>query len=135
MVSKNGFTKTPRKSSNSTIKGKKKVEFMGYVNWTLTEAHKVSFNKWLETNPDINDLIYKITESGYSLKIAHDDYNHCMSASLYCMDVASANAGWNLSMRANDWEKAIERLVFVHLVAFDTMWQTDHEKAWEDDAW
>lgn len=135
MRSKSKGTTTQKESSSKTARGKEKVKFLGYVNWTLSEQHKAAFDTWLLSGPDVEDLVNKIAEEGYDLKVRYDSYNQCMSAGFYCTDPNSGNAGWNLSMRAVTWVKALERLLFVHLIAFDTIWVTEKEQGWTDDAW
>ena len=125
----------PKKGSAKKADSKKKVEFKGYVNWTLNPSHKQAFTQWLETGIDIDDLIDGVVEAGYSLKVRYDTYNQCISAGLYCEDANSPNAGWNLSMRASTSGKAMLRVLFVHLVALDQMWETSDQKTWDDDAW
>jgi len=135
MISKKKGRGSPKKDSPVTARGKKKVAFKGYVKWTLSESHKVAFEKWRREKPDIDDLITKVYYSGYSLKIRYDDYNQSLSASLYCEDALSDNAGWVLSMRSNDWWKAICRVMYVHYVAFEGQWITEEQNTWDEDSW
>jgi len=135
MSKKPSATQHPRKSSGTTGKGKKKVDFKGYANWTLTPQHKVHYQKWLEQQPDLDDLVMKVLETEHDLKVRYDDYNQCFSAQLYCRDVSHENAGWCLSMRASDYWEAIRRLLFVHCIALEGIWNSEEEAGWQDDAW
>lgn len=126
---------SPKSDSPLTGKGKQKVEWKGYVNWTLSEQHKATFKKWLETEPKIDELIQKVTEDGYDLKIRYDAYNACMSAQLYCTNVLDGNAGWCLSMRSSDWYTAVLRVLYVHFVALEEVWSDNSAAGWTDDNW
>ncbi len=135
MASKQEAKKHPRSSSNFTGRGKQKVKFAGYVNWQLTAQHKVSYLAWLETKPDIDDLIARVLETAHDLKVRYDDYNQCFAAQLYCTDGKHENAGWCLSMRGGDYYEAIRRLLFVHCVALEEVWTAEEEDGWQDDNW
>lgn len=128
-------TAAPKKDSPTTAKGKTKVEWKGYVNWQLSEQHKATFRKWLETQPKIDEIIHEITEDGYDIKIRYDGYNACMSAQLYCTNPANPNAGWCLSMRANDWYTALLRVIYVHCIALEGAWSEPSTQGWTDEQW
>ena len=121
--------------SKKTSRGMQKVVYKGYVNWNLSEPHKRAFEKWIAGSPDIDNLVSKVLDSGYTLKLRNDEYFQCMSAGLYCIDPKSDSAGWNLSMRAGTWFKALERLLYVHYIAFNEVWVISDGSDWSDENW
>lgn len=133
-MSKKG-TRSPKRDSSTTAQGKPKVEWQGYVNFTLTEAHKNGFEKWVASNPPIDRMIDELTEDGYDLKVRYDGYNKCQSAQLFCTVPENSNAGWCLSIRASSWYKAIVRLLYVHYIALEEQWSAQVEPGWNDDNW
>lgn len=131
-MTKNGGTTHRRKDSDKTSRGQRKVEFQGYVNWELTVGHKPAYERWLGEQPDIDNMIEQLCEDGYDVKIRWDSYNRCFAAQAYSRDKTSPNAGWCLSMRAGGWWEAVQRLLFVHYIAFEGTWVSEEEQGWND---
>lgn len=125
----------PKKDSKFKANGAPKVEWKGYVNWELTKAHVRAFDEWVASNPDFDGLLQKAVRDGYDFKVRYDERNDAMSAQFYCQSANNPNAGWCLSMRSNDWWKAVQRLIFVHFIALQEAWSTQGEEGWTDDKW
>ena len=121
--------------STKTSKGKEKVKWQGYVNYDLNDNIKSGIQTWLEGNPNVDDMVHRVTEDGYDLKVRYDDYSQCMSAQLYCTDANSPNAGWCLSVRASDWVSAMWRVLYLHFIAFEGVWIDPTNTGWNDDQW
>jgi len=126
---------TKKKDSKFAKNGKEKVSFQGYVNWELTDSYREVYEKWLTSNPDIESLVERLLQDGYSLKHGWDEYNECYTAGLYCIDRTSTNCGWFMSMRSMSYVRSLERVIFVHYIAFKGIWVTEAEQAYSDDQW
>lgn len=121
--------------TNVSANGKPKVEWKGYVNWELTNAHKRAFDEWLAGKPDIDQLLEKAMRDGYDVKQRYDERNDAFSAQLYCTDPNNPNAGWCLSMRSKFAYTSLLRLVYVHFIALQEAWSAQGNEGWTDDKW
>lgn len=128
-------TRSPQKDSATTARGKAKVEWKGYVNFTLTESMQNGFKEFAAKSTTHDALIEELVQDGFDLKVRYDDYNKCFSAQLYCTDAARPEAGWCLSLRADSWYKAVLRLLYVHYIALEERWNAQVEIGWTDEKW
>ncbi len=135
MVKEKARSVSRRTDSKKTASGGQKVVFKGYVNWTLGQKHREAFEAWLKAGIDVDDLVSLLLDSGHTLKFRFDSYNQCLAAQIYCEDASNPNAGYALSMRASEWYKALERVLYVHFIAFDCVWVISEEGAWSDERW
>lgn len=126
-------TKSAKSDSLRTGQGKKKVTWQGYVNLSLTDAHKEGFTEWAQNVDVWANLVPTLLDSGYTLSVAYDDYHQSIVAGLYCIDSDNANAGWKLTAHAVDAYVAIARVIFIHCVLLEGDWSAGFQP--EMDSW
>lgn len=122
-------------SAKKTASGKTKVEWKGYVNFSLNDSDKRKAEEY-RGNPDwLDTAASHVCEEDYKLSVSYDNYNDCIVASLYCKRAGSPNAGYCLTARASHWYEAIFRVLYVHYVALDEDWNAQKEEGWDDSQW
>lgn len=112
---------------------KPRAKFMGYVNYSPSEGDKRELREFLQDGQRPSDDLADILLNGYRLNVSWDSYNSSFSASLYCTDVESPNAGWTLSQRAGNVDAALERVIFVHVHVLHGDWSVASRKTDEWD--
>lgn len=106
-----------------------KVEFKGFVNYTLTDEEKENFALWGVDDHDLFLLIAGDNQTGYKLTMTFNSQNDNFQASYMCLDPESPNAGYILSAFAPDWYTALKVLTFKHNVVLDCQWNIEKAKA------
>lgn len=135
-MAQNKTSRSPRQDSKFTSNNKQKVEFKGYVNFSLTETHKKDFAARMAKGQSFLANMGDYVERGYSIKVRWDSYNKAFSGQIYCENADDSNAGWSLSARASDPYIAIERVAYIHLVVLDGLWTTpETQERWDDEKW
>lgn len=125
--------KASKTDSPKTGRGKKKVEWKGYVNLSLTDGQKAGFSAWIVGTEIWENAVPTLIEGGYVVSIAYDDYNQSVVAGLYCVNPDDPNAGWKLTARGEYPDVALSRVVYIHLVLLEGNWSDSFHP--EADAW
>lgn len=128
-------TNQQKKDDGHTAKGKQRVKWQGYVNYTPTEQDRAGLSAAIDGGFDAEHESMQIMREGYRLSMGFDEYHGCYSASLYCQNSSSTNAGWNLSVRATDPFTAFTRLVYLHVYVLGGDWNTAQSGGWSDENW
>lgn len=96
-------------------KPKKKVlnpDFRGFVNIQVTDELKATI-KSIEFKPDaFVSGLFRLIDSGYSVKFSYDDYNHCHQAVMTGAVKDHADYGVFLSGRGSMPEKAFKQMSY-----------------------
>lgn len=111
-----------RSDSPRTGRGKTKVPFKGYVNWSMDRIDKKLYKEWSNGRNIFEDEVPTVIDSGYKLSLSYDEYNQACVASLYCQDKKSGNAGWCLTARAAEPYESLLRLLYLHFVCLEQAW-------------
>lgn len=101
---------------------KPKAEWQGYINWQPKETDKAELEAMKQKNFKVDDLLEEAVLDGYKFSWSWDDYNSCFSASLYCTNPDSPNAGWCAVMRGDSLGKCLERVLFFHYIVSNRDW-------------
>jgi len=94
-----------------------------YIALDLTKANRADLVKWLESNPDLWDLIEKSCDSGLKFSVSHDDFHDCIQATLTKVpDDRVFGTTTVLIGRGPDMLKAIQALFFKHHIVLQETW-------------
>lgn len=99
-----------------------KFEFKGFQNLEFNDAEKKEIANWLDAfKPDLADTIVCITEGGYKLGVAYDDYHEVYHISATCKLKTSQYCGYVFVLQHVDAERglAIIRYVYDGMLAKD----------------
>lgn len=53
-----------------------------YINIDIAKDMRPALLKWLESNPDVWDMLEKTADSGLKIGLSFDSYNECFQASI-----------------------------------------------------
>jgi hypothetical protein len=126
-------TTVPQKHSTVTAKKKQKVEWRGYVDYTLKDSDKAMFLEWASGKDVWDNEVPSLVEDGYKVSVSHDSYHSTCIGTIYCPIAGHENAGWCLTARHSDPGTAIYRVVFLHFIVLEGNWNT--EDTYSDDNW
>lgn len=135
MANKTG--RSPKQDSKITANGRPKVEWKGYVTFTLTEEAKTALRHFMSIGSDPLHWLEEIAAEGvYEIKVRWDSYNECYVCNIYCIKYGHVNAGWTLPVRAADYWECQRRAAFVHREVLQGQWGVGEQKVgWTDDKW
>jgi len=87
-----------------TLRDKKsnKVDWQGFVNFTLGKTEKKAIKAMVEDGLDYADILNDWIEDGYSVKVSYDAYSSCPLVAIYGGVDAGKNAGYGMSCRHSD---------------------------------
>lgn len=103
--------------------------FQGYVPVYVDDKSKASIKKNLGTPQDFCNRFIKYAEDGYRVTISWDDYNECMSCSLYDTKSSRPSAGYVLAAKHVDLVVAISTLIYLHEVVYADGWDIEHSNS------
>jgi hypothetical protein len=110
------------------------VAVLGWVNISLTEAHKddiAQANVSVETMlQDIGALVMR----GYRFSMTYDDYSEAIQATLVCANEEDGNFQHGLSARHPDPVMALTTLLYKHALTEETGWREFSKRA-KRDSW
>lgn len=106
--------KTPQK--------KMPAPFIGFINFTPTEAEKAEYKKVEWTLEDVFVRMDALVEDEISVKFSWDSYNKCYQCVLGRVDPAHPDAGIFVSGRGADTVRALKQALYVHHVICDGEW-------------
>lgn len=125
----------PRKKKfNPKSDARPKADWEGFVEWTISSDEKSTYAANQPKDDWLFDALLNAVESGYRVTINYDASNTAHRASLYAQYFDSDNAGWMLSMRADDPVEALRRVLYVHYVLLEGLWPVGERKD-NDDIW
>ena len=129
--------KTRKTDSKTTVAGKPKVEWRGYVTFELSKEQKGALAKFVQDGNDPLRWLPTVAQDGiYEIKTKWDTYNNCWVTNIYCSKFGHANAGWSLPVRASDYWESQRRAAFVHLEVLREEWHTPaNDFGWDDEKW
>lgn len=105
-----------------------KVVFKGYLSFTPNAEEKNAYREAVQSGFDWREFLDDAISTGLNVKVAWDGYNQAATATLYCTDANSDDAGWTLSVRAESAEQALSRCIFVHFVILQRRWDVLRER-------
>lgn len=99
--------------------------FRGYIPVHLTDKEKQDVKSNPGTPEQRCDRIIKYVEAGYRFTAGWDDYNECISASLFDTDVRRDTAGYVLSAKHSEFSTAIDALIYLHEKVYADGWDIE----------
>lgn len=100
-----------KESKNVQVTGEK-ADFKGFVNVTLTEAHKSAIKSWDLESGDLFDWIATIIAAGHKVSFSYNKQNDTVSASIMCVYKGLPNAGLVVNSYAKDVYSALKALCY-----------------------
>jgi hypothetical protein len=99
-------------------------ELVGYVRCELGKSDREPFRKWQEGQTDVAlfDMLVKLCDSGYLLKVGVGKEGH--QASLSACDASGDCNGYVLSAFAGEGRDAIALLLYKHHILLEGDWTT-----------
>lgn len=94
-------------------------DFKGFVNISLTEELKATIKAQPFSSEVFEQELLKLTEFGWSVKFAADDYNHCYQCVLTQTLKEHKDYGCFLSGRGSTPAKAFKQMLYLFLNVCD----------------
>lgn len=120
-----------KRGSNNT----KTPAYQGYVPVYLDDKAKKAIKANLGTMEQVFDKFTKYVEDGYRLTIGWDDYNECMSASLFDLNHKRPTAGYILAAKHQDLLTAVNTLIYLHEKVYPDGWDIERVGDRGDVSW
>lgn len=111
------------------VKKPTEVAFRGFVNYVLSAADKENYGNWDVDDHDLFLLAAGCIQQGYKMGVSFNSKNDTFTATLFCTDSDSPNAGYILSAFAPDWYNAVKSLIYKHDVVLDGVWDVEKSKS------
>lgn len=108
-----------KKTSNTPV-------FKGYVPVYLSDEQKAAIRKNMPKPEQLFDKLNRLAEDDYRITIGWDEYNQCISSSMYDMNPKRPSAGYILAGRHVDFMVAVAAMVYLHEVIHVDGWDIEH---------
>ena len=113
-----------------------KVKFRGFVNVYLRPEHKASIKENLPTAETVLQFLDTCATSDLKFSLSYSDKGGFYTATVYCTDFKSPNAGLSLSLRHSDISTAIGALIFVlDMVGITGSWEEEWGEVGSSNDW
>jgi len=131
-VKKKRTERMKKASVSSGDKGQRRDDnFKGFVNYSLTDKEKSQASEWF-VGKDILALAEKQIVNGYKFSFSLDNRQGRCLCSVSSKE--GVNAGFILTARASSILEALARVLFLHIVIFQTEAWGDKEQV-DNDTW
>lgn len=115
----------PRKNGLAAHSG----EWQGFVDLPLTDAEKDRLASAVEEDfPDVGEFLSECLADGYKFSAVTDEKHSCVIATLTGKSEGCENAGFSLSARGPDLERAVLVLYFKHVVVCERLRWAGHDE-------
>lgn len=109
--------------------------YKGYVPVYIDDDTKKAIKAKLGTPKDLLLRLEKYLEDGYKFTLSWDDYNSCISASLFDTDSKRPTGGYILSAKHVDMVVALTTLVHLHEIVYPDGWDVERANTGNQVSW
>lgn len=118
-----------QKTQTNDRSAEEKADFKGFVNVTLTDAHKQAIKAWDLESADMFDWMAGAITGGLKVSFSYNKQNDTVSASVMCVWKKSANGGLVVNAYGKDVYSAFRALIYKIDHVLPPKWSD-----WEDTA-
>lgn len=115
--------------------GKGSLPDITFLNISLSDAQKSAWKHWHSLKPNVSDVVAGILASEYKLSFGFDPRNNAVMCTLTDRKPESNYYNHCYTLRADAWETALSRVVWLHAVYADGDWGNLTDTSSVGDIW
>lgn len=127
---------TPTQSTpQSKAKAKSSFTDIKFINFNLSDHQKGLYNEWVSTGQDILVLADELLRGGYKLSAGEDEKTGAIMCTLTNKSGEPRFVAHCFTLRGRDYATALARVLYVHYIVCDGLWDAIAAPTDADDAW